>query len=106
MAEKYAKSTLMSWNKKELVSYILDVLYHNIDAVQERNDNQFNLLKSLDFETETVRHGCWAEKKYSGGIFNYSFICSECHKETPTGAFPISPDYCPFCGAKMDLEEN
>lgn len=58
-------------------------------------------------EAEQVRHGEWIEKKQPhGGIFDYCFVCSECHKKTPDGAFVISPNYCPFCGAKMNLEVN
>lgn len=51
-------------------------------------------------EAEPVRHGEWAEKKSGNGIFDYYFVCSECHKNTL--GFLIAPDYCPHCGARMD----
>lgn len=67
--------------------------------------NQITKLPTI--EAEPVRRGQWIENKQPhGGIFDYCFVCSECHKKTPDGAFIISPNYCPFCGTKMDLEET
>lgn len=57
-------------------------------------------------EAEPVRHGEWTEKKSGKGVFDYYFICSECHKNTPDKAFLIAPDFCPNCGAKMDGGAN
>lgn len=62
--------------------------------------------KDKSLEAEPVKHGRWKEKKYSGSIFDYSFVCSECHKETPNGAFIISPGYCPNCGVRMDGDSH
>ena len=57
-------------------------------------------------EAEPVRHGRWTEKKINGGgIWDYYFVCSECHHETPNRGYTIAPDYCPGCGAKMDGDE-
>lgn len=53
-------------------------------------------------KTDPVRYGEWTEKKFGEGIFDYYFVCSECHKNTPDRAYPIAPNYCPNCGAKMD----
>lgn len=63
---------------------------------------QANAICNHPVEAEPVRHGEWAEKKSGNGIFDYYFICSECHKNTPDKAYPIAPDFCPNCGAKMD----
>lgn len=51
-------------------------------------------------DAEPVKHGYWIEKRSSTGVFDYYFVCSECHKNTL--GFLIAPDYCPHCGAKMD----
>ncbi|MBE5943266.1 MAG: hypothetical protein E7264_12170 [Lachnospiraceae bacterium] len=49
-----------------------------------------------------VKHGYWEEIKCGDGIFDYCFKCSNCGKTTPPKAFPVAPDYCPNCPAKMD----
>ena len=46
--KEHKKTTLMKWNKEELVDYIL-CLEHNINVVQESFDNQYhNCMKLLD----------------------------------------------------------
>lgn len=52
-------------------------------------------------DVEPVRHGRWGNKK--GGFFEFA-ACSFCGEEAPTAG--ITPNYCPNCGAKMDLEDN
>lgn len=67
------------------------------------------LLDAIDkcaIEAEPVRHGEWTENKSGKGVFDYYFICSECHKNTPDKAFFIAPDFCPNCGTKMDGGAN
>lgn len=52
-------------------------------------------------DAEPVRHGKWVNK-------NWNWYCSECDKPGYKGHIPAEPDldYCPNCGAKMDLEGN
>ena len=58
-------------------------------------------------EVKKVVHGHWTEKKFpGGGYWDYYFVCSECHHETPNRGYTVAPDYCPGCGAKMDLEDK
>ena len=57
-------------------------------------------------DAEPVRHGRWETKEYTiesdGWITEYrEEVCSECGEEQ----IGIS-NYCPDCGAKMDLEEE
>lgn len=52
-------------------------------------------------DVEPVRHGRWGNKK--GGFFEFA-ACSFCGEEAPTAG--ITPNYCPNCGAKMDLEDE
>lgn len=49
-----------------------------------------------------VRHGRWIETGYVCGENEYQ--CSEC-KETEWRTSASRLKYCPFCGAKMDMEE-
>lgn len=63
-------------------------------------------------EAELVKHGRWVEKKrWSMGKWHKWLECSECgnqdhdldmYKDMP---FIAPANYCPNCGAKMNLEE-
>lgn len=50
-------------------------------------------------DVEPVRHGRWGKKQ--GGFWEFA-NCSVCGQKTATVGIP--PNYCPNCGAKMDLE--
>lgn len=92
------------------VESVSDFFESTVQGICENEpDNlMLNSIWDLFFDLPTVtkdniiKHGYWEMKRYSTGAFDYCFVCSECHKETPDGAFVISPDYCPSCGAKMD----
>ena len=49
-------------------------------------------------DAEPVRHGRWI---FDSGV-DYCEKCSECKSSKPPHY--ISDNYCPTCGAKMDLE--
>lgn len=83
--------------------YTLDYTAQYIDKNTKRIE--FCIHKDVDPEA-FVRHGYWSQEKTGDGMFDYYFICSECHKNTPDNGFVISPNYCPWCGAKMDLKEK
>ena len=64
------------------------------------------------FETEyeepmvKVIHAKWVECKYNDGYIGYNFYyCSNCHWDGNMKASPTF-NYCPNCGAKMDLKEE
>lgn len=52
-------------------------------------------------DVEPVRHGRWGKKQ--GGFWEFA-ACSLCGEKTPTVG--IIPNFCPNCGAKMDLEDK
>lgn len=81
--------------------YTLDYTAQYIDKTAKRIELRIH--RDIDLDS-FVKHGYWSEERTGDGIFDYYFICSECHKNTPDKAFIITPDYCPWCGAKMDLE--
>lgn len=83
----------------------------DLECANDKDNSRANrIIDAFDdlptIEVEPVRHGEWTEKKSAKGIFDYYFVCSECHKNTPDRAFLIAPDYCPNCGAKMDMGES
>lgn len=58
-------------------------------------------------EVVKVRHGKWLRNV----LFNGTHTCSLCnsdpiHYDGATGYVEILSEYCPHCGAKMDLEEE
>lgn len=53
-------------------------------------------------DVEPVRHGEWQEiTTHNGCTYDYDCVCSICGKS----GIP-SYDFCPHCGAKMDLKEK
>ena len=78
--------------------------YTNIELGDfvEYAESVFQNIPSVD--VEPVRHGRWTEDSHG------ALICSACGSEVndeivymlyPHG----TPDYCPYCGAKMDYDE-
>ena len=54
-----------------------------------------------------VRHGRWEHDHYENCCDNFEIVkCSRCgHKAYAIALYVKSGNYCPNCGAKMDLEE-
>lgn len=52
-------------------------------------------------DVEPVRYGRWGKKQ--GGFWEFA-ACSLCGEKTPTVG--IIPNFCPNCGAKMDLTDK
>lgn len=59
-------------------------------------------------EIEPIAHSRWDCIRQSGGmdIFDYYFCCQHCGGNLPNKSFLISPAYCPYCGAKMDVTDD
>jgi rubrerythrin len=53
-------------------------------------------------EDETVRHGRWEMKPDPYGFFDEIPVCSECGHTTKMRE---TYNYCPHCGAKMEVAE-
>lgn len=56
-------------------------------------------------EIQRVKHGRWIETKEWGGR---NFSCSECRFEFAVDTCMLKPtwNYCPNCGARMDVPDN
>ena len=67
-----------------------------------------------DVDTDIVQHGRWREESHDKDVFAVCFECSNCGEEvvvSTDGATIVDKwrcdyDYCPYCGAKMDLEAD
>ena len=58
----------------------------------------YDELKALPtIEAEPVRHGRWIFDEYTAK-YGHPYKCSECKEESRD-----TYDYCPCCGARMDL---
>lgn len=85
------------------------------DAGNADMRDAFDTIVDLQPTVEPTKHGRNIADGYFGGYKNTSariFLCSECgygfddiylcNEED----YPIEPNYCPYCGAKMDEVEN
>ena len=52
------------------------------------------------------KHGKWEVVRTGKGVWDYQFKCSVCHRRTPDKAYVVSPEYCPNCGAVMDIYKD
>ena len=83
-------------------------LYRMDDPVLNKNGHvplpviRQNIMDIPAADVAPVRHGRWVEKeKYTFGIM---YDCSLCENRILDNGHPWN--YCPNCGAKMDLEEE
>lgn len=70
-----------------------ELMYHNQEPLTE-----YDLDSLPSIEAEPVRHGYW-DVIAVGTNFNTDRLCSHCKKEIKSNYW----NYCPNCGAKIDL---
>jgi hypothetical protein len=109
-----AKHSLCLSAVADALHYHCNTVRYHVDVIRRdtgKDPSQFydlvSLLHDLGELTEEklVRHGRWEKKAaYHDGIFN-TVACSVCKTYQPIGCWDYY-DYCPNCGAKMDLEEE
>lgn len=51
-----------------------------------------------------VRHGKWYYNEMHSDLGYSAYACSLCKKEVSIDEEDYKLNYCPYCGAKMDLE--
>ena len=89
-------------------SKIESLLFYENDCCEDFNLGQSGaILDVLDIlaemptaDVQEVRHGHW-ECNYDRGAFYIVYVCSECGRETL-----VKENFCPYCGARMDGEEE
>ena len=77
----------------------IELLHYNADERCSAVVSDFEEIPAAD--VEPVRRGRWGKKQ--GGFWEFA-ACSLCGEKTPTVG--IIPNFCPHCGAKMDLEDE
>lgn len=91
MYKPLADSTLQRRKKKEIIE-LLRIAEHNAKVAQEYVDQQAENLK----DWKPVVHGRWVP--FHSEVAGYIQYCSACGIGSDA-----KTDYCPHCGAKMDL---
>ena len=81
--------------KSYAVDAVLDVYYDTPDIDLSGGKFEAAILKIPVADVAPVRHGQWLHRK------NGVAYCSECEVDTVED----ETNYCPNCGAKMDLED-
>ena len=97
MAEYIEKEALIFALCKEITG---DGDYYNgKDDMQDEIRDMVSRFPAAD--VAPVRHGRWIEHKHfhHDHYIDSTYECSECKAEEP-----LTSDYCPNCGAKMNLE--
>lgn len=102
---RLSDATLNGMTKKQLVEYVR-MCEHNYDIAEETLRQQAENVKDL----RPAKHGKWitTQKTIDDGITT----CSYCHREFYIDDLvPVSNaggfcEYCPACGAKMDVERR
>ena len=77
------------------IDAVLDVYYNTSDIDLSGGKFEAAILKIPVADVAPVRHGKWLHRK------NGVAYCSECEVDTVED----ETNYCPNCGAKMDLED-
>ena len=80
--------------KSYAVDAVLDVYYDTPDIDLSGEKFEAAIFKIPPADVAPVRHGKWLHRK------NGVAYCSECEVDTVED----ETNYCPNCGAKMDLE--
>ena len=83
--------------KEYAVDAVLDVYYDTPDIDLSCEKFEAAILKIQAADVAPVRHGRWLWVDTDTEQF---FLCNRCKKKEYWES-----NYCPYCGAKMDLEE-
>ena len=85
--------------REDAIEYLVDnMVWMDADGIETNEEDKRDAIAELingvpSTDVAPVRHGRWMDMK---GFW----MCSECHKDT-LNLFK----WCPYCGAKMDLED-
>lgn len=110
--------------QRKIKRHIATVIYRGIDFIPSTKNtaNHYEFLRGYEegakyianmvlnsdnlVDAEPVKHGRWINRTKSvKGLWDYRFDCSTCgHIFWNAGIKNFN--YCPACGAKMDLEET
>ena len=92
--------------KSYAVDAVLDVYYNTSDIDLSGEKFEAAIFKIPPDDVAPVRHGRWVNEQMIVGGFAETWAC-DCSVCGRTQREPLwKPNYCPNCGAKMDLEEE
>ena len=92
---------------KYVINEIIDVYENHHPTASGEFDEFFHEVINIIRNTETVKHGKWMPVEPDTRGCTSRFTCSICGGYTTyyEDVYGCDYDYCPNCGAKMDLEE-
>lgn len=75
--------------------------YEKISMENEKyKTEEYEIITAPDADVHEVKHGNWIKPSFMS-----EHVCSNCQKP-PRMLFGHLPDYCPWCGAKMNVEDS
>ena len=91
--------------RKYAIDAVLDVYCDTPDIDLSCEKFEAAILKIQAADVAPVRHGRWVNEQMIVGGFAETWAC-DCSVCGRTQREPLwKPNYCPNCGAKMDLED-
>lgn len=80
--------------REEALERLIDYFEYEDGLSADKDTQEAYKIAVEALKTEPVKHGRWEWEKVV-----LAYTCSLCHHYTYDG----QPNYCPACGAKMDL---
>lgn len=92
-----------SWNCPQVPTRKCPVLrvVDKLADLEDKIENGTLIEKTADLQE--VKHGKWGKEKWHK---TNQHICSLCHKTSRVHPESVEYKYCPYCGAKMDGDNN
>lgn len=98
---------LIDKNKfKSGMLYVLNNEYYENKIMKTIMETFINIIERIPtIDAEPVVHAKWIKK--SNGVC-YWYVCSNCEGDVPHNDYEqwMFSEFCPYCGAKMDVEED
>lgn len=109
MAEYIDKDKFCHYLFKHIATFAENMIQMPVASTLQSVVNEIQEFQSED--VQPVKHGRWIQDEHIySGCWTYNYVCSACGEIGGSWLRNIRRDqmfpYCPFCGAKMDGEEN
>lgn len=109
MAEYIDKDKFCHYLFKHIATFAENMIQMPAASTLQSVVNEIHEFQSED--VQPVKHGRWIQDEHTySGCWTYNYVCSACGEIGGSWLRNIRRDqmfpYCPFCGAKMDLEDE
>lgn len=109
MVEYIDKDKFCHYLFKHIATFAENMIQMPVASTLQSVVNEIHEFQSED--VQPVKHGRWIQDEHTySGCWTYNYVCSACGEIGGSWLRNIRRDqmfpYCPFCGAKMDLEDE